>query len=794
MATHAPAAIVPTTIVDVLLPNRSDQYLDEIANAIFLDGEVAVPVSPVDQLLMAFVRRLVMDRSLGGTAAVQLPRAEHRSALLLAITSHLLCGRPPVRFGGPVVLVAFDVDLASQLRSLGVQNHRRMGLAAGNPLSAHRLTRLGEIVPVIGTEARPVDSSLVYFNTRVGRPDLACSPPLVILDATSVAHPAARTRALEWALDHGAAATVAVGDIGDEGLIETMTLCGSVPTVLAVTESIGEELVATFNRGHPPASTFSSMSVLTELRTEVVLHRVPGDEVNEAVTKALGALAGKPEGPMPPELDLPLNLLRNGTRLAARVRDYRTACTNNTRPGEMPLIRLLDRAVRLPPSWRTWEIAKLGALRTGVKALWREIEETNPKLRALWSTLDEIERTESGPIAVRCHSRAAAEATLSSLSSGERTEAQVELWDRISARTTVTSFKQRFPAGSFGTQVLAGAPPPWLFSLLVGIEAKVTHVLVYDAEAASLERQASKWASTSTGWQQAACRTFHADALPPLTSPVPGLPEEIAVRATNLSVPGLSLAEVLDMAAGFLDPPETDAPGSIATTPGAGARTCVPVHLDDGRTWWCAHEDGGAPVLVVTAGGHEHRLVGQLRRGDRIVVPAGEGTESIHARLLAASRGRDDARNLDSLLTQFRTAARALLQGGGTQRDAIDKVRADGAQAADQLPQWAKGATIAPREPGDVEAVFRAAGRPCTEAHLNLIYAVASKLRSHSRVIGKFIAAIATGRGEREAAVERLRELVGPIADELLDEFIVAVVEEVGVPCAVPSSVAGRVR
>ncbi len=321
MATHSPAAIVPKTIVDVLLPNSSDQFLDELANAIFLDEEVAVPVSPVDQLLMAFVRRLVMDRSLGGTAVVQLPRAKHRSALVLAITSHLLCRRPPVRFGGPVVLIAFDVDLASQLRTLGVQHYRRMGLAAGNPLSAHRLTRLGDIVPVIGTEARPVDSSLVYFNTRVGRPDLACNAPLVILDATSVVHPAARTRALEWALDRGAAATVAVGDIGDEGLIETMTSCGSVPTVLAVTESIGDELVATFNRGQPPPSTLSSMSVLTERRTEVVLHRVPGDEVNEAVTKALGALAGKPEGPMPPELDLPLNLLRNGTRLArARTR------------------------------------------------------------------------------------------------------------------------------------------------------------------------------------------------------------------------------------------------------------------------------------------------------------------------------------------------------------------------------------------------------------------------------------------------------------------------------------------
>jgi len=121
------------SVVDALLPNSTDRPLDEIANATFLDSGVEVSVSPVDQLMLAFTRRVLAERRLGGTAVIQLPRARHRAALLLAITSHLLCRQPPVRFCGPVVLIGFDVDLAGQLRELGVQHYRRMGLAAGNP-------------------------------------------------------------------------------------------------------------------------------------------------------------------------------------------------------------------------------------------------------------------------------------------------------------------------------------------------------------------------------------------------------------------------------------------------------------------------------------------------------------------------------------------------------------------------------------------------------------------------------------------------------------------------------------
>jgi hypothetical protein len=779
------------SIIDALLPNCTDPALDDLANATFIDAGVAVPVSPVDQLLMVLARRLLTDPTLGGTAVVQLPRSMHRSALLLAITSHLLCRQAPAQLTGPAVLIGFDVDLATQLRSLSVQSHRRMGLASGNPLSAHRLTRTGALQPVIGTDVGMVDTSLVYFNTRIGRPTLGCHPPLVILDATSVTHPAARARAIDWALDHHAAAIIALGDIGDDGLVETVTATGVVPTVLAVNDTVTALLADNLGRGPTSPSALSSMSLLWRNRTRVVIHRVASETVNEAVSAAFRTMAFKPDGPVPAELDLPLNLLRNGTRLAARVRDYRTACTNNPRPGELPLVLRLDRATfQLPGAWRNWQITRLGSLKVAVRALWREIEEDNPKLRELWRVLDDLDRTATGKLLIRCHSRAAAEATRASLATGDRSSSQEQLWNRINGRVTVATFKERFSSSSFGTQILTGAPPPWLLSLLVGVEATETHVLTYDAEDIVLGRQGQRWARAATQWQRAACRTLGAGAPAAITSPIPTSSVPAAPRAAAaLHVPGLTLAEVLDLAADVLDPPETDAsPGALLT--GTGARVCVPVRLDDGRTWWCVDEGhGGGPVLTVTAGGPSHRPVRDLKPGDHILVPAGEGTESIHARLVTASRSNDDVRSLDLILSQFRSAAKSLLVNG-TQREAIERVRIAGATAPDQLSAWARGTTIAPREPGDVEAVFRAARRLCPD--LGLIYAVAGTLRSLNRTLGRFIAAIASGRGDD--AVDRLRAIVGPVADELMDEFVIAEVREVGESRTVPSSVAGKIQ
>ncbi|HEX3947682.1 MAG TPA: hypothetical protein VHW47_08245, partial [Acidimicrobiales bacterium] len=207
----------------------------------------------MDQLLVAFARRLLSDPALGRHGLVQLPRYKHRSALMLAILAQLLCRQAPARLAGPVVLIGFDMALANEIRSLSVRNVRRMNLSDGNPLSAHRLTREGGISPLDGSRLGIVNRSLIYFNTRVGQSELRCAAPLVVLDGTTVKNPAARSRALQWALGLGPASIVAIGDLGDDGLLTTMGGEGIVPSVLFFTQPVADELL--YERGHAEPST-----------------------------------------------------------------------------------------------------------------------------------------------------------------------------------------------------------------------------------------------------------------------------------------------------------------------------------------------------------------------------------------------------------------------------------------------------------------------------------------------------------------------------------------------------------
>lgn len=786
-------------IVDVLLPNRTDVTLDALGASTFSDDGVDVPVSPVDQLFVALVRRLLTDSALGGVALLQLPRAQHRCALVLAICAHLMRLREPGILNGPVVLAALDVDLSVQLRALTVRNYRQVSLGRGNPLGAQRLTRSGAVEPLLGAAAALSNNSLVYFNTRIGAPHLRCNRPLVVIDATSITSPDARSRIVGWAADHLAAATVIVGDLGDDHLVRTVTDAGHVPLVLAVTEAESAALVDNFGRQCPTSSPLSSMWMLWRDELPALTMRAVGDgELNNAISTAFGCLATRPAGPMPAELDLPTKLLHNGTRLAARVKDYRTACALADRLGEgpNPLRQQLGRITfRGEGRWRAWGIARWGSLKIAVETLWRCLDEANPKLAALWEALGSAARAGSGRILVRCHSRAAQTAIRMSLSSGSRSAAQEELWERIADRVEVTTFSARHPAGCADLQILTGVPPPWLFSVLVGAEAARTDLLAYDIETAVLRRNADRWRTGLDGWRTTTYRVLGASAPAPTARLV--LDSRAAAPATMptaLRLPGLSLIEILDRATEAVDAPQLESvPGPRNGT--GTTLSCVPVTLDDGRIWWVPNErdrdgDLATPVLADTAAGARHIPLRDLQGGDRVVVPAGDGTDSVHARLVAATHSNDDVASLDAILDQFRAAARAVLASHSTNRAAIDAVRDAGARAADQLPYWARGTTIAPNEPGDVAAVFQAARLPTPD--VGLLYGVAGTLRNLHRALGRFVAAAASGRSED--AVAHLRAVIGAAAYELLDEFVVATVVEVGDACPVPASLVGRIR
>lgn len=785
-------------LISLLLPGTADPALDELSFSTFTDGEVSVPVSPIDQLLVAFSRRVVRDVPLGGVGIVQLPRARHRIALTLAICVHLLRLRDHL-FAGPVVLAALDVDLTAQLRQLSIRNYGRISLGRDNPLSAQRLTRAGDLASLLGGPAAPADGSLVYLNTRVGAPRLRSSAPVVIIDATSITNPDGRARALDWVAEHSAVGTIIVGDIGDDSLVQTVTDAGHVPLVLPITEDEVTALVYDLNRQKPTPSGLSSMWLLWQNGVPpLVLHRAGDDDLNAAVAGAFACLATRPDGPMPVELDYATKLLNSGTRLAATVSDYRTACALANRPGEGPAPlrrRLSQLTFDGPGPWRPWGVARWGQLKVAVETLWRHLDEGNPKLVRLWEALDHAKRSGVDRILIRCHSKAAAAASKASLTGAARTDAQVALWERVSDRVEVTTFATRYPPGYAEVQILTGNPPPWHFSLLVSAEAANTWVLAYDAERSALRRQVPRWQHSIDGWRRATFRALGAQEPDAVDGPlVAGTDGATNGDPPELRLPGLSILEVLDRASTAVDAP------TVVTTPGgwhaAGTtRSCVPVELGDGRTWWVPDEEDSTghlatPVLVVTAAGEKFLPLRDVGVGDVVIVAAGDGTDSVHARLVAATHTNDDVASLDAILEQFRSAARTVLRTKPTQRAAIEAVRVAGAQAAGQLTFWASGRTIAPQEPGDIAAVFRAAGQPVPD--LRLLNSVAGTLRNLHRALGRFVTALRSGRADD--AVEGLRRLIGDSAEELLDEFVAATVASVGQPTPVPANLAGRLR
>ncbi|MCV7221877.1 hypothetical protein [Mycolicibacterium elephantis] len=793
------SAASDASLIDVLLCQTWDSGLDGLASSTFTDGGVSVPVSPVDQLLFAFCRRVIRDFPAGSVAVIQLPRARHRVALTLTICMHLLRLKEQL-LDGPVVLAALDVDMTEQLRTLRMRNYSSISLARDNPLSAQRLTRSGELAPVVGSTTGLTNSSLVYFNTRVGNPTLLSNRPLVIIDATSIANPNSRARALTWASEHSAIATIVVGDIGDESLVQTAAAAGHAPLVFPVTEAEVTALVHELNRQDPSDSPLSSMWMLWQRGAPpLTIQRAGDDDVNGAIARAFQCLAARPSGPMPLALDYPTKLLNAGTRLAATVPDYRRACALSTRAGEGPgglrqVLKRLD--FTGPGQWHSWGVARWGELKMAVDTLWRQLDECNPKLSLLWEMLDRADRREVGQILVRCHSKAAAAATKDTLTGEDRTDAQVALWERIGARVDVTTFATRYPPAHADLQILTGNPPPWHFSLLFSGEAAATWMLAYDAEHAAVRRQLRRWEGGVDAWRR---KTFRALGV---SEPAPAVNPAVDVEAMatvddlpGLRLPGLSIVDVLDRASAAIDAPSIIGEAPSGWQASGSSRSCVPVELDDGRTWWARNEvdndgDLATPVLVITAGGQKHLPLREVARGDVIIVPAGDGTESVHARLVAVSHTNDEVAALDAMLEQFRSAARKVLHANGTQRAAINRVRDAGGSAARQLSKWASGETIAPRSPGDIAAVFRAAQQPVPD--LRLLDSVAGTLRTLHRDLGYFVTALASGRSDD--AVVRLRRLIGDSADELLDEFIAAEVIDVGRPRSVPANLAGRLR
>jgi hypothetical protein len=105
-----------TSLCDVLVPGDADESLASFADVVVTESGARVPITAVDQVLAALVRRLVR---LGGdqAAVIQLPRGGHEAALLLGISSQILCRRLPACLTGPGACAGRCCEVVSSIGS-----------------------------------------------------------------------------------------------------------------------------------------------------------------------------------------------------------------------------------------------------------------------------------------------------------------------------------------------------------------------------------------------------------------------------------------------------------------------------------------------------------------------------------------------------------------------------------------------------------------------------------------------------------------------------------------------------
>jgi hypothetical protein len=218
----------------------------------------------------------------------------------------------------------------------------------------------------------------------------------------------------------------------------------------------------------------------------------------------------------------------------------------------------------------------------------------------------------------------------------------------------------------------------------------------------------------------------------------------------------------------------------------------IPVALEDGSIWWLA--DGDA-VGVVAVEKYRHRLVADLRPGDLVVVPRGEGREELFSRLVEAVHGTGDVRDLDFMLARFRKACVTVYEKAGNNwAEAKRRMQAKNASAWHQIRAWAEGSTIAPGDPSDVKIVAELAGDEELYRAWRNISAVAGEVRRLHRKIGHLVSAalreMVEGQGPN---LESVRSQLPADVSEILDEFVVRRIVSVGEPDMKPSNYHGIV-
>jgi hypothetical protein len=791
-----------STWVDQLIPPSpdSDPLLHQIATQQFTDRADQFQLGALDQSIAAVLfntLRVPTPRTL----QFQLPRGTNEVSTLIGILAQLARlyeeRQQQVLFEGSVIVVGMDTLVERRLSEVYVN---RLALAEG--LNAWRIRSDGRVARRSKTEAfDPSSNRLLYLNTRVGWPKLEGETEgVIIVDRTTLSNTDTYERALAWAQGHDPRLLIIVSSIGDQQANALLNEEHESPLVWSASDELIDEL--SYILGTEPASTpLSTNELLTQVDAGPSSSRIQQTHINaadydSAFRQAYYRLSSayETDSALPYPIVLCQRLLYGIKLLVGTTTsfdkeaalDYRSVSFNSL----SQRIENYD-ASALPPEWRRYGATHWAALRSEVLGLLEAVNQYNPKFWALLVTLRYLlNDSQEGKVVVRAANSAAATALESDLG---------EYWDMVAPNVGSLSdhiqcepLSSKLHWGASRAEILPGVPPRSHRSLLWSDESHHRIVLCYPWESALLSRTVREHAERLSQHTSNAFLSLDLGPAPPInSSSVPTLHNidetaaDVSPAVSDLDVGLDALTSNLETLQKALDDTEGETHRSPYST---GEETeAIPVVLEPGdQCWWCRPE---AKVEILMGDKYVRLAVQELRAGDRVLIPKGSGREDLFARLVDARHRSGNAQDLLILIDRWHQTCRGLL-GRCQERGIAPKrvLKNAGCTTTTRLEAWARGETIAPEDEKDIQRVAVLAGDDWLAKNWQRVAYAAKELRGLHRSIGHRISgAIREASSGGGPNLRALADILNVDPTEILDEFEVRIVHEVGDPALVDS-------
>lgn len=766
--------------VDELVPPDLPESLERLTKArLILDGASATP-GPADLVVASLVSRYLSSPSAGKSLVLAIPRGRQQLATFVGFYVQVLrahawekdLGRSILGFTGPTVVIGTDSAVQRRLREARIRGATFKGGLA-QAISACRVRADGKIVDhqdqILDYEGG--GRRLLYLNSRVGTPDLSISDGVAIIDRTTLSDRAYEA-AMQWLRANRISYSVIITFLGDE-LPDTGNgdPGRSSHQVFPLTHSVLSDIEYALGRGDDALAL--STNALLGWKPDWHIHTVAAGHVDQLVAETFAALSAAREiSDRPPYLiRIASELVATLIRCPVPIDDYSRAAAMDPyiqSPRSLYLTLKNQGNRRLGDEWRGFEQLYWSGLRNNALRLYETLDEKNPKGDAIVDAADKLRRTEpTARIVIRVPSHL--QVTL--------VEQHLQDAGVIDGRMLVAPWSTRYEWRSADAELWTGSPSWRHRGFIYSAESDAKTAVCYPTEARILAHRSRQLRHDVRTASQAFAQFLQ------------GLPlDGDDGFGSALSAPSEQAAPVINTAVDLdriavsvsaLLADQGEAASARDDTTGAEATVeLLPVRLDSKGTWWLRQD---AAVGVLVGGNYRHRLAVELRAGDQVIVPRGEGRDEILGRMLAARHATGDVAELDLLLGRFRAGCRKLLDD--TTRTAVERImREAGASALTQVPAWADGSTIAPEDPHDVEVVGRLAGDTLLEDSWAAVAAMAAEVRRIHKSLGRLLSAalveVSTGSGG--PSLQRLEKELPDGGIEVLDEFMVAEVVSVG--------------